>query len=301
MKINRKKQIKRILKYYKINYGFEEPYRLLIDGTFIMAALKNKIHIKEQFPKILNGKTTPIITDCIYKEIEMLNNLESKKADFSGAKLIARGYFRHKCGHTYCNENISNIEHNISLTTNSQDISSDQEDPTEKDTTSEVNNTGNQNIPRTFDSFRCILDVISKDNNSKKFIVASQDPLLRKKLHKVPGVPLIYLNNQVPILEQPSTASYNHKFVSEEYRMGPQKWEYSLIPSLKSLIQINNNLDNNGSQESKTKKKKKKNPNPLSCLKKKKKQNITKKSSELTDSEKKKRVRTKRKQSLTNN
>lgn len=29
MKISRKKQIKRIIKYYRINYGFEEPYRLL--------------------------------------------------------------------------------------------------------------------------------------------------------------------------------------------------------------------------------------------------------------------------------
>ncbi|KAH8583484.1 tRNA synthetase class II [Cryptosporidium sp. chipmunk genotype I] len=216
-----------------------------------MAALKNKIHIKEQFPKIFNGRTTPIITDCIYKEIEMLNNLESKKADFSGAKLIARGYFRHKCGHTFCNENSHNIENKISFKANSLEISSDKEDQPEKETPSEATHRENPNTPRTFDSFRCILDVVSKNNNSKKFIVASQDLLLRKKLQKVPGVPLIYLNNQVPILEQPSTASYNQKSATEESRMGPQKWEYSLIPSLKSSIQSNLHVNNNGGQESK--------------------------------------------------
>lgn len=203
---------------------------ILVDGTFIMAALKNKIHIKEQFPKILNGKTTPIITDCILKELEMLNNTEGKKADFSGAKLIARGYFRHKCGHTYYSEDSQTDKQTISLSTNSRDVSSDQEeeatrDPLEKE---------EKNTPRTFDSFRCILDVISKNNNSKKFFVASQDPLLRKKLHKIPGVPIIYLNNQVPVLEQPSAASYSQQSISEESRMGPQKWEYSLIPSLKN-------------------------------------------------------------------
>ncbi|OII75237.1 protein tRNA synthetase class II [Cryptosporidium ubiquitum] len=290
MKIGRKKQIKRILKYYKINYGFEEPYRLLIDGTFIMAALKNKIHIKEQFPKILNGKTTPIITDCIYREIEMLNNLENKKADFSGAKLIARGYFRHKCGHTYCTEENSNIEQMTSFSTNSLDISSDQENDVEKKASCETSDKEAASTLRTFDSFRCILDVISKDNNSKKFMVASQDPLLRKKLHKVPGVPLIYLNNQVPILEQPSIASYNQKSISEESRMGLQKWEYPLIPSLRDSAQGNSNGSDSNGKDSKVKKKKQKNPNPLSCLKKKKKQNTSK-----VNSDKKKRVRTKRK------
>ncbi|KAJ1611007.1 putative tRNA synthetase class II [Cryptosporidium canis] len=233
MKVGRKKQVKRIIKYYKINYGFEEPYRLLIDGTFIMAALKNKIHIKEQLPKILGGKATPIVTDCIFKEIEMLCGAEGKMADFSGAKLIARGYFRHRCGHTYCGEESSGSGLRISLSTNSLDVSSDHEGDSEKEVPSEGPAEASSKATRTFDSFRCILDVVSKNNNSKKFMVASQDPLLRRKLQKIPGVPLIYLYNQVPILEQPSAASCSQQSISEESRMGPQQWEHSLIPSLK--------------------------------------------------------------------
>ncbi|KAJ1606126.1 putative tRNA synthetase class II, partial [Cryptosporidium canis] len=283
-----KKQVKRIIKYYKINYGFEEPYRLLskltllvcgqetdirLDGTFIMAALKNKIHIKEQLPKILNGKATPIVTDCIFKEIEMLCGAEGKMADFSGAKLIARGYFRHKCGHTYCGEESSANGLRISLSTNSLDVSSDHEGDSEKEAPSEGPAEASSKATRTFDSFRCILDVISRNNNSKKFMVASQDPLLRRKLQKIPG---------------PSAASCSQQSISEESRMGPQQWEHSLIPSLKEGPD-----SADLSKDSKTKSRRKKNPNPLSCLKKKKSPGPPNPSSSK-DTERKKRVRTKR-------
>ncbi|KAF7458826.1 rRNA-processing protein UTP23 [Cryptosporidium felis] len=291
MKIGRKKQIKRIMKYYKINYGFEEPYRLLIDGTFIMAALKNKIHIKEQFPKILGGKTTPIVTDCIFKEIEMLNRLdESGRADFSGAKLVARGYFRHKCGHIYSNDKKidgakdGSIERSFHFSSDNETGEADQA-PGE----SQQSLSGNEEQKlRTFDSFRCILDIVSRSNNSKKFIVASQDTLLRKKLHKVPGVPLVYLNNQVPILEHPSAASSSQKLALEESRLGAQEWEYSLIPSLS-----NKTFGRPESLAEKRTKKKKKNPNPLSCLKKKQKKPL-KSPADPPEAGKKKRVRTKR-------
>lgn len=39
MKVTREKRVKRNLKYYKYNFGFREPYQILIDNTFITAAL----------------------------------------------------------------------------------------------------------------------------------------------------------------------------------------------------------------------------------------------------------------------
>lgn len=39
MKVTREKRIKKFLKFYKFNFGFREPYQVLIDNTFISAAL----------------------------------------------------------------------------------------------------------------------------------------------------------------------------------------------------------------------------------------------------------------------
>lgn len=39
MKVTREKRVKRTLKYYKYNFGFREPFQVLIDNTFVAAAL----------------------------------------------------------------------------------------------------------------------------------------------------------------------------------------------------------------------------------------------------------------------
>lgn len=57
------------MRFYQTVFGFQEPYRALIDGTFINAALKSKVHIKEQLPKLLGGRTTPVVTECVRASI----------------------------------------------------------------------------------------------------------------------------------------------------------------------------------------------------------------------------------------
>lgn len=56
MKIKRQKHAKKTISFYKYNFGFREPFQILIDGTFCQAALKNKIQIKEQLPKYFMGE-----------------------------------------------------------------------------------------------------------------------------------------------------------------------------------------------------------------------------------------------------
>lgn len=56
MKIKRQKQAKKTISVYKNNFGFREPFQILVDGTFCQAALKNKIQIKEQMPKYFMGE-----------------------------------------------------------------------------------------------------------------------------------------------------------------------------------------------------------------------------------------------------
>ena len=40
MKIKRQSKVKKILNFYKHNFGHHPPYQMLIDGTFTQACLK---------------------------------------------------------------------------------------------------------------------------------------------------------------------------------------------------------------------------------------------------------------------
>ncbi|CEL95589.1 unnamed protein product [Vitrella brassicaformis CCMP3155] len=94
MKAKRQKQFRRIMRFYRVACGIDEPYRVLIDGPFIQASLKQKVHIKEQLPKMLGGRCTPVVTTCTMAELRKLG------PDLLGAVLVAKNFYRHKCHHT---------------------------------------------------------------------------------------------------------------------------------------------------------------------------------------------------------
>ncbi|XP_072530983.1 rRNA-processing protein UTP23 homolog [Salminus brasiliensis] len=94
MKIKRQKQAKKNISFYKYNFGFREPFQILIDGTFCQAALKNKIQIREQMPKYFMGEVQLCTTNCALKELESLSD------DLYGAKLILQRYQIRKCKHS---------------------------------------------------------------------------------------------------------------------------------------------------------------------------------------------------------
>jgi len=208
MRITRNKHNRRIMRFFRISFGVKEPYHVLIDGTFITHALNNKIHIREQLPKIFDGRATPMVTQCVLAELRSLGPRAV------GAVMIAKGYYRIKCGH---------------------------------DTPVPASECMSQQIGLT---------------NERNFLVATQDVKLIKSLRKVPGVPLLRLQNQVPQLEDPSKASRSSASTEEAKKMAPAEWEKPQLPELKQkLEQI---------AERAAKPKKKRGPkgaNPLSCKK----------------------------------
>ena len=60
---------------------------------------------------------------------------------------------------------------------------------------------------------RCIQSMITSNQNAHHYMVATQDKALRRSLAETAGVPLMYLNGVVLVLEPPSQASV--AFVSE--------------------------------------------------------------------------------------
>ncbi|XP_063230029.1 rRNA-processing protein UTP23 homolog [Bacillus rossius redtenbacheri] len=93
MKVKRHKRVHKYISFFCNNFGFRQPYQVLIDGTFCYAALKNKVNIRDQLPKYLEGDVKFLTTQCVVIEVENLGS-----AVF-GAMLIVKQFGIHKCGH----------------------------------------------------------------------------------------------------------------------------------------------------------------------------------------------------------
>ncbi len=65
--------------------------------------------------------------------------------------------------------------------------------------------------------------------NKHRYIVATQDRGLRNTLRDIPGVPLVYINRSVMILEPPSRATLDIKVRGEKEKMGLTKDEIKVL------------------------------------------------------------------------
>ena len=93
MKIKRQKKAQRFMSLYKNNFGFREPFQVLLDGTFCQVALTHKVNIQDQLPRYLSGQCKILTTACIIEEAKRLGK------QFHGAYMVASQYPVHDCGH----------------------------------------------------------------------------------------------------------------------------------------------------------------------------------------------------------
>ena len=56
MKVKIGKLSKKTIQYYKINFGFFEPFKVLLDGPFLKKCIDKKINSKVKLEKIFGGK-----------------------------------------------------------------------------------------------------------------------------------------------------------------------------------------------------------------------------------------------------
>lgn len=134
----------------------------------------------------------------------------------------------------------------------------------------------------------CLKQMVKKNENH--YIIATQDRELQNHFRKIPAVPIIYLHQVAPILEQPSEATLKLAKLKADNLLSGNKVQREILTKLKEKTGI--------IEEAPTskKKKKKKGVNPLSCLKKKSKPGTTSKiekaePEKVKDTLKRKRVR----------
>lgn len=93
MKIKRYKKAEKFMSLYKNNFGFREPYQVLVDGTFCQVALDHKVDIQEQMPRYLKGQCKLLTTRCVIDETKRLGK------PLHGAYVIISQFGVHNCGH----------------------------------------------------------------------------------------------------------------------------------------------------------------------------------------------------------
>ena len=114
-------------------------------------------------------------------------------------------------------------------------------------------------------SGRECLETVVGDLNKQRLVVATQDLAFRKVLREIPGVPLLYLNRSVVILEPPSAATSTRIQEVEIAKTRPMSSELRLLKKKKS----DDKKVKDALPIKAVRKKKAKGPNPLSIRRRK--------------------------------
>ncbi|KAK2196064.1 bifunctional rRNA-processing protein Fcf1-Utp23/PIN-like domain superfamily [Babesia duncani] len=195
MKVSKLKRVKRTLDFYRHLYDLTEPYKVLIDGSFAFSAVKQKIKLKEQLVKLLNGKVHAYVTQCILEELREMGN------EFAEAVGVIEQYQRIKC----C--------HGGRESPNNKNLQYDEKSPV---------------LKKTPNSRRCILAAVS-NGNLKGLFIATQDQTLISWLRSSGDIPIIKLSKNNMFLEHPSNEAIEIKKTVEEQKMQPKNWEIDLL------------------------------------------------------------------------
>lgn len=71
MRVLRAKVVRKTLRFFKIVFGIDSPYHVILDGNFIFTAIKFKIDIRDRLQKLLQGAEVKIyILRSILTELE---------------------------------------------------------------------------------------------------------------------------------------------------------------------------------------------------------------------------------------
>ncbi|KAH8725273.1 Fcf1-domain-containing protein [Phaeosphaeriaceae sp. PMI808] len=104
MKLKRAKAYKKLLHQYELNFGFREPYQVILDSQILQDAYQTKIDLVTRLQKLLGGTVKPMITTC---DMRHLYNAKPKNETLI---LQAKEYERRRCNHQELDEPLSTLE-----------------------------------------------------------------------------------------------------------------------------------------------------------------------------------------------
>ena len=95
MRITRHKAFKKALRFYKAAYDYVDPFHVIAHPSFIDSAVTGKINLKDDLSKLLAGRVTPMVTECI------MSYLRKNGRTNTQSLLMGKCCYRLKCGHDH--------------------------------------------------------------------------------------------------------------------------------------------------------------------------------------------------------
>ncbi|KAF2858775.1 hypothetical protein K470DRAFT_220492 [Piedraia hortae CBS 480.64] len=162
MRAKRSKQYRKLMQQYSLTFGFREPYQVLLDAEIIQSAARFKMNLGASLSSTLQAKEIkPMITQCCIRHL--YNHTTETPAEKS--------------------------EKDAWIATAKQ---------------AERRRCGHHELEEPLSTQECLLSFIDPKKTGKnkhRYIVATQDQQLRARLRQIAGVPLIYINRSIMLLE----------------------------------------------------------------------------------------------------
>lgn len=176
MRGKRSKQYRKLMQTYQLTFGFREPYQILLSASIIKDAARYKMQLGHMLSNTLHGEIKPMITQCC---IRHLYTAEAKTPDEKAEK----------------------------------------EKWIEVAKQAERRRCGHHELEEPLGELECInsvLDPKGGGSNKHKYVVATQELEVRQAMREIAGVPLIYINRSVMILEPMAARSTDVREADEK-------------------------------------------------------------------------------------
>ncbi|KAF8448307.1 Fcf1-domain-containing protein, partial [Terfezia claveryi] len=188
MRGKRAKQYKKLMNAYAHTFGFRAPYQVLMDSQIVLDATKHKMELVRGLEKCLHGMVKPMITQCSIRHLYTLLTVPSKSSTT-----------------TTITSSSSSDPPNLTQTQKDAAITLAK--------TFERRRCGHHTLSEPLSNFDCIQSCIVSPSGENKhhYIVATQSRDLRAYLRSIPGVPLVYINRSVMIMEPMADVSWERR------------------------------------------------------------------------------------------
>ncbi|KAK2626502.1 hypothetical protein QTJ16_003677 [Diplocarpon rosae] len=252
MRGRRSKQYRKLMQQYGLSYGFREPYQVLLDADIIKDADRFKMDLVGGLERTLHGEVKPTGP----RSSGQMKTRE-QKTDIKPTKVITQCSMRH----LYASVSEPGVSYLI-----------------DKAKTYERRRCGHhpEDFPEPLSTHECLVSVVDpkgSKTNRNRYVVASQDVEVRREMRNVLGVPLVYINRSVMIMEPMAESSTDNREREErgKFRDGLRRGSGALKRKRDGESRDEGEKMDREEPTKKKKRKGPKEPNPLSMPRSKKK------------------------------